>query len=186
MGANLGLIMNNELRIVNFYTIVFYLNLFSNVKLLRYVTKLLSKSFLNVNYSLILVKKYKILKTIDMKKCIILVAILFSGMIFAQESKPVLEPFGKKVRATYFFENGQVQQEGFFENGKLEGVWVSFDEKGNKTSSGEYKNGIKTGKWFFWSEKSNNGFSNLSEVDYSDNRIASVKNWKQEAIVNID
>jgi len=59
-----------------------------------------------------------------MKKCIILIAILFSGMIFAQESKPVLEPFGKKVKATYFFENGQVQQEGFFENGKLEGVWV--------------------------------------------------------------
>ena len=119
-----------------------------------------------------------------MKKCIILFAILFSGMIFAQESKPVLEPFGKKVKATYFFENGQVQQEGFFENGKLEGIWVSFNEKGDKTSSGEYQNGIKTGKWFFWSEKGDNGFSNLSEVDYSDNRIASVKNWKQETLVN--
>lgn len=119
-----------------------------------------------------------------MKKCIILIAILFSGMIFAQESKPVLEPFGKKVKATYFFENGQVQQEGFFENGKLEGVWVSYDEKGNKTSSGEYQNGIKTGKWFFWSEKSDNGFNNLSEVDYSNNRIASIKNWKQEALAN--
>ncbi|MFV5700361.1 toxin-antitoxin system YwqK family antitoxin [Flavobacterium sp. XS2P12] len=121
-----------------------------------------------------------------MKKCIILVAILFSGIIFAQKGEPVLEPFGKKVKATYFFENGQVQQEGFFENGKLEGVWVSFDEKGNKTSSGEYQNGRKTGKWFFWSEKSDNGFSNLSEVDYSNNRIASVKNWKQEVVVSID
>jgi hypothetical protein len=148
------------------------------------VTKLLRKSFFNVNYSLILIKKDKNLKTSDMKKCIILLAILFSGMIYAQESKPVLEPFGKKVRATYFFENGQVQQEGFFENGKLEGVWVSFDEKGNKTASGEYKNGIKTGKWFFWSEKNYNGFNNLTEVDYSDNRVASVKNWKQEALVN--
>ena len=121
-----------------------------------------------------------------MKKCIILVTILFSGMIFAQETKPVLEPFGEKVRATYFFENGQVQQVGFFENGKLEGVWVSFDDKGNKTSSGEYKKGLKTGKWFFWSQNSDNGFSNLSEVDYSNNRIASIKNWKQEALVNMD
>jgi hypothetical protein len=183
-GANLGLIMNNELRIVNFYTIVFYTNLFSNVKLLSNVTKLLSKSFFNVKYSLILIKKCKLLKTQDMKKCIILIAILFSGMIFAQESKPVLEPFGKKVKATYFFENGQVQQEGFFENGKLQGVWVAYDEKGNKISSGEYKNGQKTGKWFFWSEKNANGFNNLSEVDYSNNTIASVKNWKQEALVN--
>jgi hypothetical protein len=185
-GANLGLIMNNELRIVNFYIIVFYRNLFPNVKLLSNVTKLLPKSFFNVKYLLILIKKYETLITQDMKKCIILVAILFSGIIFAQKAEPVLEPFGKKVKATYFFENGQVQQEGFFENGKLEGVWVSFDEKGNKTSSGEYNNGKKTGKWFFWSEKSDNGFSNLSEVDYSNNRIASVKNWKQEVIVSID
>lgn len=155
-----------------------------NVKLLSNVTKLLSKSFFNVKYSLILIKKCKILKTQDMKKCIILIAILFSGMIFAQESKPVLEPFGKKLKATYFFENGQVQQEGFFENGKLQGVWVAYDEKGNKISSGEYKNGQKTGKWFFWSEKNDNGFHNLTEVDYSNNTIASIKNWKQEALVN--
>ncbi|MFM2369070.1 MAG: hypothetical protein RL619_1370 [Bacteroidota bacterium] len=52
------------------------------------------------------------------------------------------------VRATYFFENGQVQQEVFFENEKLEDVWVSFDEKETQTSSGEYKNGLKTGNGF--------------------------------------
>ena len=51
-----------------------------------------------------------------MKKYMIVALLLFSGMIFAQEVKPVLEPFGKKVKVTYFFENGQVQQEGFFEN----------------------------------------------------------------------
>ena len=121
-----------------------------------------------------------------MKKCIILVAILFSGIIFAQDGKPVLEPFGKKLKATYFYENGQVQQEGFFENGKLEGIWVSFDENGNKTSSGEYKNGVKTGKWFFWSKNNDTSISNLSEVDYSNNRIASIKNWKQDAFANRD
>ncbi|WP_348812824.1 toxin-antitoxin system YwqK family antitoxin [Flavobacterium maritimum] len=121
-----------------------------------------------------------------MKKCIILAALLFSGMMFAQEAKPVLEPFGKKVKATYFYENGQVQQEGFFENGKLEGIWVSYNEQGEKTSSGEYKDGLKTGKWFFWSQNGDNGFTNLSEVDYSENRIASVKNWKQDTLVNRD
>jgi antitoxin component YwqK of YwqJK toxin-antitoxin module len=117
-----------------------------------------------------------------MKKYVILVAVLFSGIMYAQDVKPVLEPFGKKLKATYFYENGQVQQEGFFENGKLVGVWASYDEEGNKTSLGEYTNGVKTGKWFFWSQKS--GINNLSEVDYSNNRVASVKNWKQDALVN--
>lgn len=115
-----------------------------------------------------------------MKKCILLLALLFSGMIFAQEVKPVLESFGKKVKATYFFENGQVQQEGFFENGKLEGVWTSYDTNGNKKAVGNYDKGVKIGKWLFW-----NG-NNLSEVDYSNSRIASVKTWKQDALVNRD
>lgn len=117
-----------------------------------------------------------------MKKYIVLFGILISGVIYSQTSEPVLEKFGKKVKATYFFENGQVQQVGFFENGKLEGVWVSFDEKGNKIASGEYKNGVKTNKWFFWSQDITTGFSNLSEVDYSDNRIASIKSWKKESL----
>lgn len=121
-----------------------------------------------------------------MKKCLFLVTMLFSGIIIAQESKPVLEPFGKKLKATYFYENGQVQQEGFFENGKLEGTWLSYDEQGNKTSSGEYSKGVKTGKWFFWSQNDDNVFTTLSEVDFSNNRIASVKNWKRDGLANVE
>lgn len=123
-------------------------------------------------------KDFKTLITKDMKKCVILVAILFSGILVAQETKPVLEAVGQKVKATYYYDNGKVQQEGFFKDGKLDGVWVAFDENGNKKSTGLYANGEKTGKWFFW-----NG-SNLSEVDYSDSRVASVKNWKQDALAN--
>lgn len=119
-----------------------------------------------------------------MKKYIILIAILFTGTIFSQESKPVLELFGKKIKATYFYDNGQIQQQGFFENGKLEGIWVSFDEKGNKTSIAEYTKGIKTGKWFFWSPENEDVVKNLCEVDYSNNKITEIKNWKQDALVN--
>ncbi|TDD99280.1 toxin-antitoxin system YwqK family antitoxin [Flavobacterium cellulosilyticum] len=119
-----------------------------------------------------------------MKKYIILIAILFTGTLFAQESKPVLELFGKKIRATYFYENGNILQQGFFENGKLEGVWVAFDEQGNKTSMGEYTKGIKTGKWFFWSRDNDVLVSNLFEVDYSSNKIADIKNWKQNSLAD--
>ena len=121
-----------------------------------------------------------------MKKLVILAVLMFSGVIFAQEAKPVLEPFGKKVKATYFHENGQVMQEGYFVKGKLEGNWVSYDENGNKIAIAEYKNGKKVGKWFFWTDSSDRGFATLSEVDYTNNRIASVKNWKKEALVNVN
>ena len=112
-----------------------------------------------------------------MKKYIILTALIFSSIAFAQENDPKLEAIGDLVKTTYFFENGKVQQEGFFKNGKLEGIWTAYDTNGNKLSVAIYENGEKTGKWLFW-----NG-SNLNEVDYSNSRIASVKTWKQEALV---
>ena len=113
-----------------------------------------------------------------MKKMLFLGLFLISGVAFAQTAKPVLEQEGKLVKATYYYENGKVQQQGYFKDGKLEGQWVAFDENGNKSSIAEYSNGKKTGKWFFWSDKS------LNEVDYTDSRVANVKSWKQDAIVN--
>lgn len=113
-----------------------------------------------------------------MKKYIILTALLFSAIVFAQENNPKLEAIGDLVKTTYYYENGKVQQEGFFKNGKLEGIWISFDVNGNKLSVANYENGEKTGKWLFW-----NG-NKLNEVEYSNSRIASVKTWKQDALVN--
>ncbi|WP_333599304.1 toxin-antitoxin system YwqK family antitoxin [Flavobacterium sp.] len=113
-----------------------------------------------------------------MKKILILGALLISGFSFAQTVKPVLEQEGNLVKATYYYDNGKIQQQGYFKDGKLEGKWVAFDEQGNKKSTGEYANGEKTGKWFFWNDKS------LSEVDYSNSRIAAVKTVKQEVLVN--
>ncbi|MGL2962886.1 toxin-antitoxin system YwqK family antitoxin [Flavobacterium sp. RSB2_4_14] len=113
-----------------------------------------------------------------MRKIVFLGAFLISGFAFAQTAKPVLEQEGKLVKATYYHENGKIQQQGYFKDGKLEGQWIAFDENGNKSSMAEYTNGQKTGKWFFWNNTS------LSEVDYSDSRVATVKSWKQDAIVN--
>ncbi len=121
---------------------------------------------------------YEQFKPTTMKKIFILGALLISGFGFAQTAKPVLEQEGDLVKATYYYENGKVQQQGYFKDGKITGQWVAFDENGNKKSIGEYTNGEKTGKWFFWNNKS------LSEVDYSDSRVATVKTWTQEAIVN--
>ena len=40
-----------------------------------------------------------------MKKCVILVAMMFSGILVAQEINPELEAVGNKVKATYYYEN---------------------------------------------------------------------------------
>ncbi|WP_418264648.1 toxin-antitoxin system YwqK family antitoxin [Flavobacterium faecale] len=113
-----------------------------------------------------------------MKKYIIITLMLVSGMLFSQNIQPKLEVVNKMVKATYYHDNGQVMQEGFFKNGKLQGEWTSYDVNGAKTAIANYDQGKKVGKWFHWNS------SSLNEVDYSNNRIASVKNWKREAIAD--
>ena len=113
-----------------------------------------------------------------MKKYMLLGALVISGVIFAQNIEPKYEIQGNLVKATYFHDNGQIKQEGFYKDGKVHGKWISYSEAGNKVSLGEFNNGEKTGKWFFWNENS------LSEVDYNNSRVAEVKKWSNEALVN--
>ena len=104
--------------------------------------------------------------------------LVFSGVFYAQEVKPKLEVVDNMVKATYYFDNGQIREEGFYLDGKLQGKWISYTENGVKQTMGEYENGAKVGKWFFWSTNS------LKEVDFATNKIEEVKNWSSEAIVN--
>jgi antitoxin component YwqK of YwqJK toxin-antitoxin module len=113
-----------------------------------------------------------------MKKYLFMVAVLVSGVLSAQETEPKLEAYGNLVKATYYYENGQVQQTGFFKDGKLEGQWVAYYENGNKKSVGEFSGGQKTGKWVLFND------SALTEVNYANNAVASVKNWKQDLAKN--
>jgi antitoxin component YwqK of YwqJK toxin-antitoxin module len=112
-----------------------------------------------------------------MKKYMIMSALILSGVIFAQEIEPKYEIEGSLIKATSFYENGQIKQVGFYKNGKVQGKWVSYTEIGEKLAQGEYNDGVKTGKWFFWSQNT------LNEVDYSNNRIAEVKKWSKESLV---
>ncbi|MCU4187731.1 membrane-binding protein [Flavobacterium sp. HXWNR29] len=112
-----------------------------------------------------------------MKNVLIAGVMLVTSLTFAQEVKPKLEVVDQMVKATYYYENGQVKQEGYYLDGKLHGKWVAFNEDGTKQSMGEYNKGAKSGKWFFWSDAS------LSEVDFSDSRIAEVKKWSKDVLV---
>ena len=110
-----------------------------------------------------------------MKKIVFMAMILFGATVMAQDVKPNFEKNGDVIKGTFFYDNGTIQQEGTYKDGKLHGEWIMYNADGKKTAIGNYTHGEKTGKWFFWKN------DRLVEVDYSTNEIASVTNWKSES-----
>lgn len=108
----------------------------------------------------------------------------FLGLVSAAQTKhsPKLEVKGEMILATYFHDNGTIQQQGFFsQDGILNGLWTSYDNLGNKVSQGYYSNGKKTGQWMFWSNDT------LKEVDFVESEIVNVSEWRQKSnlVLNI-
>lgn len=112
-----------------------------------------------------------------MKKVALLLIGMFTISLAAQEIEPKFEKEGKLVKATYYHDNGEIAQTGFFLNDKLHGEWKMYDAKGNKIAMGQYDNGSRTGKWFFWEGQE------LQEVAYLDNQIMNIKKWKNAETV---
>ena len=110
-----------------------------------------------------------------MKKVIFLAIFFIAALGYAQENEPTYERVGDLVKATYYHQDGAVSVQGFFKDKKLSGEWTSFDKEGNKTQKGQYKEGKKIGKWFLWDKES------LKEINYTNNTIASVQEWKSES-----
>ncbi|WP_339626561.1 nicotinic acid mononucleotide adenyltransferase [uncultured Maribacter sp.] len=102
-----------------------------------------------------------------MKKILMIALMALSFGAYAQ-IEPTFEKEGDMVKATYFHANGEVSQQGYFLNERLEGEWKMFNEKGDKIAMGNYENGVKSGKWLFWEGDVK------SEVNFDNNRIASV------------
>lgn len=114
-----------------------------------------------------------------MKKILFAGLLLSAGVLSAQTNKDHNYSIEKNdiVKAVYYYENGNVKQEGSYKDGKLHGTWASYNEDGTKQSMGEYANGQKTGKWFFWTG------AVLNEVDFNNSRIAQVKKWSKDPVV---
>ena len=112
-----------------------------------------------------------------MRTMMIIAVCLFGGILFAQdtnaEQKTNVEYVkqGDLIKGVFYYDNGLIQQEGTYKNGKLHGQWISYDKDGKKNTVAFYHKGEKTGKWFFWRQ------DKLVEVDYSENNIASVQTY---------
>ena len=114
-------------------------------------------------------------KQFIMKNYFALFACFFvTTLMIAQSETKTYVAQGDLIEATYYYEDGSIEQRGTFKDGKLHGTWTSYDVDGNKLAVGTYKDGVKTGKWFFWTDDS------LREVDYIDSRIVSVHEWKDK------
>ncbi len=116
-----------------------------------------------------------------MKNLILAFAVLITGFVSAQEvNKPTIEKKGDLIQATYYHDNGAIAQQGFFnKQNKLVGTWLKFDNEGNKLAVGKYEDGKKVGKWLFWIEDT------LQEVDYNNNVIVNVTEWKSKKDIAI-
>ncbi|QED39140.1 nicotinic acid mononucleotide adenyltransferase [Antarcticibacterium arcticum] len=112
-----------------------------------------------------------------MKLCYAAGAFLMAPVLSAQEIEPKFEIQGELIKGTYYYENGSVRQEGTYKGGKLHGEWVSFDQSGKKNALARYEEGVKMGKWFFWSPDV------LTEVEYRNNVIAEVTEYKRQGIL---
>jgi len=106
------------------------------------------------------------LKTPILMKNILIIAIaLFTSITFAQKERTLtLNKDTNLIEVVYFHNNGEISQTGTYTtDGKLEGEWLSFDEKGTKLVTAYYNNGKKVGKWIYVIE------GKLKEVDYTNN-----------------
>lgn len=111
-----------------------------------------------------------------MKNIVLILALLVSGYGFSQKNDVEIKKQGDLTQATYYYDNGNIQQQGTFnKEGELHGEWISYSIDGKKTALANYDNGKKSGKWFFWNDDV------LREVDFVNSKIASVQEWKQNS-----
>lgn len=108
-----------------------------------------------------------------MKKIIYIFAFLITSYSFAQDTSKTqrvkTEQKGDLIEATYFYANGNIEQQGTFnKEGKLHGLWVSYNLEGEKIASGNYENGQKVGKWLIKTNET------LKEVNYNNSKISSI------------
>ncbi len=114
-----------------------------------------------------------------MKHLLYIFAIIFTSSIYAQDLTPKYEVQGELVKVQKFYDNGSVKEEGFYLNTRPHGTWYAYDQEGKKTTIAQYDNGQKVGKWLIWTGEI------LNEVNYQNNTIADVQQWKEAEKVAI-
>lgn len=88
-----------------------------------------------------------------MKTLALILALTISGGLFAQSKPTYTQINSNTVKVTWYHDNGNIRETGFFTNDKKDGIWISFDENGKKLSEASFNKGEKDGNWTFWNEQ---------------------------------
>lgn len=112
-----------------------------------------------------------------MKKITMCLGVVIMAMtsLFAQY-EPKFEKKGDRVMATYYTDNGSVQQYGTFKGEEQDGQWVMLDDQGNIMVNAFYQNGKKEGKWFIYADDG----KTLYEVVYENDLLIDSSKWTIE------
>ncbi len=119
-----------------------------------------------------------------MKKALLILFVMSAFIVNAQSSvvkeqkAPKYEKKGDLVKVTFYYETGEVREQGFYDSDKkLSGKWMQFDKEGNKTTIANYYKGDKVGTWLIM-----NG-DHMLEVDYENSKIASVSKLEDKSTI---
>ena len=115
-----------------------------------------------------------------MKNTLLIMMLCLATKAIAQDKQTTYSVEGDLVKATYYYDDGSTRMQGYFKDKKLTGEWIRFDKSGNKIQLGYYENGNNVGKWFVW------GKDSLKEINYQNNVVASVNNWKSESKIALN
>lgn len=111
-----------------------------------------------------------------------LIFILFITPIFAQKTiTPKKEIKGDLTEVTIYYNNGEIMQKGSYDkDGKLHGLWESFNKNGSKKCLAYYNYNVKTGTWIYWNK------NEITEVIYANNKIISIKKLSEAERIKND
>lgn len=117
-------------------------------------------------------------KTKVMRKIVLALAfVMISGQIsIAQGVEPTYEKQDDLVKVTYYYENGQVKEQGYFKGDKVHDQWVAFDKEGNITTIARFDHGKKDGTWFMEVD------GKMKELTFEANKLLEVEDMDESAL----
>ncbi len=71
-----------------------------------------------------------------------------------------------------YYVNGQQKEQRYYTEGKMDSLWINWNEKGVKLGEARYKMGVKHGVWYIWDDNGQKRY----EMYYTEGRRSGV--WK--------
>ena len=110
------------------------------------------------------------------KLSLILICFLTSSIVWSETLDDLVQRnkiFYKKFSDEPFSGKVEGRFQGFFENGKKTGLWITYHDNGNLNQKGNYKYGNLDGKWF--------GYHKNGQLSFNVNFKNGIKDGKYES-----